>query len=675
MSGGYGYSYYPNTFITFSTETNGANAIVGSLAPIGIANVAMIPVDTIGLKKDIVLSSNYAFSNFASSNANTTLLSAFSFTTFTTYPISSVLVKNGGSGIKQEPEVQAYGGYQSDLIVYGSNTANTPLLSSLGILAPIQISDGGTGYQNNDIILFSGGSGQGAHANVEVDANGTITHAYYVEDTLRRFPLGGFGYRATDLPSLTVQSANGSNSSLYVTGILGEGAVLKAVTDNAGEVVTIKIIDYGEDYISTPSVSLKVQDILVSNVALNNLPQKGDSIVQGANINVATYIATVNSVSVLSVDSNPENSIWNLRVFNYNSLPDPSKILYIQSKEINMVMANTAYAANTFYPGSPKYDSTGVKTYGDGTAKATAKFLNGLVISEGQYLDSRGQPSSFSVLQNEIYNNYTYQITVQKEIDKYRSTLLNLLHPSGMRLIGRYALKSNSNINFKTTDALFTGVPLYYYTGTDPHVIMTTDFVNKSNNIITFDNMPNSDPPVLLSDFLVPGSSRIAITPTNGYNIDAKIVSIDDTSNTAVLDTYTWLTFGNVAIASTQAGSNAINITSFTGQYDLINNGNYLDPENKLQDIVFVGDTVSINNEIKIVDSVVGNTIYVSSNMTNDADDYYLSVKRNFIANTDSQYDQVKIFGPIGQQYDNPELLTEDGIIITTEDGRILIVG
>ena len=84
--------------------------------------------------------------------------------------------------------------------------------------------------------------------------------------------------------------------------------------------------------------------------------------------------------------------------------------------------------ANTSYNGA--YNNNGYKNYGDGNAKGTASFLNGLVISEGQYLDSRGQPSSFSVLQNEIYNNYTYQITVQKEIDKYRSTLLNLLHPN-----------------------------------------------------------------------------------------------------------------------------------------------------------------------------------------------------------------------------------------------------
>ena len=36
-----------------------------------------------------------------------------------------------------------------------------------------------------------------------------------------------------------------------------------------------------------------------------------------------------------------------------------------------------------------------------------------------------------------------YQITLEKEIAKYRETLLSLLHPSGMKVLGRYALKSD----------------------------------------------------------------------------------------------------------------------------------------------------------------------------------------------------------------------------------------
>ncbi|WP_339941548.1 hypothetical protein, partial [Undibacterium luofuense] len=62
--------------------------------------------------------------------------------------------------------------------------------------------------------------------------------------------------------------------------------------------------------------------------------------------------------------------------------------------------------------------------------------MNGLVIGQGQYLNSQGQPSSFNVLQSQTYNNFTYQITVEKEIAKYRDILLGLLHPTGTNVIG-----------------------------------------------------------------------------------------------------------------------------------------------------------------------------------------------------------------------------------------------
>jgi hypothetical protein len=113
--------------------------------------------------------------------------------------------------------------------------------------------------------------------------------------------------------------------------------------------------------------------------------------------------------------------------------------LKIRGKNINYVLANTAY--------TPDYNNNGIKNYGDGRAIAKASFLNGLVLSQGQYLTKQGQPSSFDVLQSSIYNNYTYQITVEKEISKYRDILLNLLHPSGMQMIGRYVLNNSSNFN------------------------------------------------------------------------------------------------------------------------------------------------------------------------------------------------------------------------------------
>mgnify|MGYP003346497722 CR=1 FL=1 len=163
-------------------------------------------------------------------------------------------------------------------------------------------------------------------------------------------------------------------------------------------------------------------------------------------------------------------------------------------------------------------------------------------------------------------------------------------------------------------------------------------------------------------------SSAQAIKLTNATE------SISTNSTAISANTNFYVNNGSVQYWTANAGSNTININTYTGQYDLINNGNYSNANNKLQDIVFVGDTISVNNEIKVVKSVGNNSLILTTDMTDDANTY-LSVQRNFIANTSLLYDQIKIYGFVGQVYNNPQLMTEDGITITTEDGNILIVG
>ena len=637
LTGGYGYTDFPNTIIQL-TNAPGANAIVGTLNPVGQANVALVPSDSIGLKKDIILgNTNYYFSNVVTSNISTKLSDAFTFSSFPTFPLSSVLVINGGGGIVKIPTASAISKYPTD-------TSNDAVISSMGILGPIQILNGGHGYQANDKIVFTGGSGLGAYANVmSVNATGSITKVDYVQGPFKGYPYGGMGYKGTDLPSVSVSSANtqAANAQLFVPGILGEGATFSVVVDRAGSVTTIKLIDGGQDYVTTPNVSLKVQDIVVSNVSIFNLPQKGDVVYQGANINVSTYSATVNSVSELTFDDDPTKSFWNLRVFNYNSTPNTNLILNID-RNIHMPMANTQFDSN--------YDETGVRNYGDGSAKATAKFLNGLVVSQGQYLNTQGQPSSFDVLQSSKYNNYTYQVTVQESIAKYRNILLNLLHPTGMRLIGRYAMKSEYTTNYHLRDKLNRGYPLYHFTGEGSYVTMTSDYTNKSNNIATFYNLNGAN----LQNIISVGNTSIDITTTEGLGVYGKVISV--ANNQVKFESNTWLTYSNVAVATGNSGQNTINIVSLTGAYDIINNGNYSNTDftfGPLMDIVYVGDSVLIgNNTSKVVKSIdyANGILTLTTNLSADANSY-LSVKRNFIANSTIVSDQIRLFNPVDSFY------------------------
>ena len=539
VDGGFGYSLSPNTSINI-TNAPGAEAVVGSVNPDYRyrANVSFIPIDTIALKKDIEIgNSNYHFSNILISDANTTLANAFSFVSFTTYPISSVIVVNGGGGITQIPQVSAESDYQTDLFFSNpTDLANTRAnsyasLASFGILAPIQITNGGNGYQTNDEIVFTGGTGVGARANViTVDGAGAITNVAYVLNTTPDYPLGGIGYSTTFLPNVTVNSANvqASGASLYVPGILGDGATFSVIVDRAGSITTINLINPGEDYVSTPNVSFKVQDIVVANVSIGNLPQKGEVVYQGANTNAASYLATVDSITTLNVDADPTLSLFNLRVFNYNSNPDPTKTLNID-RNVHMNMYNAQYDLS--------YNLNGYKNYGDGTAKGTASFLNGLVVSQGQYLTTQGQPSGFDILQSTVYNNFTYQITVEKEIAKYREVLLNLLHPTGMKLVGRYALKSE--IHFRTHGAVdfSQGYPLSYYTDdVTSYVTMESPSGNTGyNNVINFNNMNG----VNILDTSLP-NTKITFTTTGGTIITSDVQSSNSLTSSVTLKDYHW---------------------------------------------------------------------------------------------------------------------------------------
>lgn len=656
---GLGYRLDPNTIISI-TNAPGSVARVATINPDPnlSATVTLASNNTIATSRFTPISNTtYPFLyQHPTSNVNSRLIDSLSFESFFTAPISSVIVENSGGGITKTPSVRA------DTIFKESFSDSICYLSSLGILGPIQIISGGSGYQANDTIVFSGGSGYGAYANVtNVSSNGAITSVSYVYGP-NIYPLGGMGYKNSSLPILSVISANNqaANASLSVPGILGEGATFSVVVDKVGAISTINITNYGEDYVATPNVSLKVQDIVVTGLDIQSLPKKSDIIYQGLNQNTYTYKAKVDSISTLKTESDPLNTLYNLRVFEYNSIPKTNISLKIDSSNLVFSLANTNFNNN--------YNENGIRIYGDGTALATTSFLNGLVIGQGQYLDSRGQPSSYSVLQNDVYNNYTYIITVEKEIEKYRDILLNMLHPSGMKMIGRYALRSNTqNFTTRSVEALNKGYPLSHFTGyPGSSITISTDFNNKSNNILQFNYLLGANLSTFITD-----QTTIEVNTANGTNIKSEVVSVDYVSNTVTLKSNTWLTFANVAYVSGISNTNTINIISVTNSYDIVNNGNYSNTAYKIKDIVFAGDYIKVDNNSPVLVSSVDwsrNRLYLSSNLSANTNSL-MSVKRTFFDERD-----VTIWGPEGLQY-IPELITEDGRNIVSENGIIIIIG
>ena len=659
LTGGYGYRLYPNTLITIDNPP-GAYANVATLNPSYGQLATYIVKDVISLKVlKTIGSANYAFANIALSNANTTMVNAFSFASFNTNPISSVIVGYGGSGISSIPKVAADS-------IYSTEDANTiGHILSLGILGPILITSGGAGYQANDVIVFTGGRGLGATANVtSVNATGAITSISYIANS-KPYPLGGMGYDALNLPTLGVSSANANASGaiLSVGGILGDGATFSPTTDKIGQVLTIVVDNAGQDYTSQPNVSLRIHDVVVSNLTSFSAITKGDIAYQGSSVGTSSYLSTIDSVSLLSAGANSAANLYRLRLFDYNSKPSSSLKIRVSGKNINLNMLGTPYDST--------YDATGVRTYGDGTAKATAEFLNGVVLGQGSYVDIVGHPSAYSILQSENFNNYTYEITVQKEIAKYRDILLNLVHPAGAKLLGKYALSSEMNISPHAQQGFQHGHELKYFTGYPASSItMSTDVTTKSTNTITFNNLAGAN----IANFLGIGNT-IFISSTYGPNIASTITSANSIANTATIKDSIFLTYMNVAYATANSGTNTINILSLTGTYDQVNNGQYRDSTYKLKDIVQVGDQVVLYGKTPsaYVSSVdyINNKIYCTTNFAagnSSSTPFTLNVLKTL--NTTA----VKIYNNAGVQY-IPELITEDGVNITSEANEILLLG
>ena len=297
--------------------------------------------------------------------------------------------------------------------------------------------------------------------------------------------------------------------------------------------------------------------------------------------------------------------------------------------------------------------------------------MNGLVIGNGQYLDTTGQPSAFDVLQSVDYNNYTYQITLSKEIEKYRSVLLNLLHPSGTRVIGRIAMRSSNNMNFIVNDALDRGYRLSYYVGTAATVsISAGNATTPSNNIVTFNNLYGAN----IANFLTANTTEIVFTYGTGINdsVHGLVSKINYAANTITLEDNVWTYFANVAVGTASNGNNQIiNITSLTYSYNIVNNGSYSNTAYPILDIIRVGDTITVNGVAQTVTSFTSpyTSVNLSGPLTGGANGY-ISVSRTIT----SLYDNVQIIGPVGTQYLG-QLGTENGNILTSETGAWLLIG
>lgn len=616
-NGSYGYREDPNTYIKIvGGGGKGAIANVGSVDPAGQINVTLIPKDYLSTAaRNQVIGSAYTV--FPANNIATikcSLANAFSFVSFSTYPIASVLLNNGGGGFRALPTVTAESLYDTLDPQTTESLKTKGKLGNLGILGPIQIVNGGTGYANGKFVTFSGGTGTGANATIGVNGSGTITsvaYQYIIDaNNVTTLPKGGLGYENSKLPTLGIESpAGGTNAVLKVNTVLGDGATMTAISDERGigAITSFVIENYGEDYISAPNVSLRVRDLVIANVTPSNIVQAGEQIYQGTNIDTAVFKAYVDSITLLEAGLTPETSKYLLRTYNYTSTTKTNLQLKVTDREAgaNLYLdLDTTY--NTFDSENLPLFENGIRTYGNGAAQATAKFLNGLIVGQGQYLKDDGFPSSNQVLEDQNYNNFTYELRVQESFAAYKDILYKLVHPSGTKVVPINTMKSEINQVFNNESFESQSLPLSHFSGSAlSNAALYSDFTNTSNNIVNFGNMNGKVVSQVLSV-----NDTISISTQNGPNVYSEIISINDLKSTAVMKDNVFLSFANVAIGQVTTSNDRINITSITDSYDIINNGEYSNTANKMRDIIFAGDRVRVYDGVS--QHFYGTVLYVS---------------------------------------------------------------
>lgn len=625
--GGYGYRTHPNSEVNVITTDGNIDSnavcivsIVDEFSP-NAANVAYISEDAIIDNLYISIGdSEYNFTKHA--NANVTLQNCFSFIAFSAYPIQEITVKNGGGGYEKKPSIQVKSSFFANSAYANTADQYRQNLSDLGILAPIKIIDGGINYTTSDTIKISHETthitGDFAFARINsVNSSGSITSVEYYYDSNSLYGVGGMGYTNDNLPLITIESETGANGNLIIPAILGSGVKYELETDRIGAITKINLVQNGENYVSTPNVYLRIQDIVVTGDNIETIDIKNSVVYQGS-IDIPAFYSKIDKISVIEFNSETNEKLFSIRLYDYKGVISSlvSCNVYNTSTKINESILNIQTNYNTSI-----YEN-GIHVFGDGSAQATATFSNGLVQEQGRYLNLDGHPSSHAVLQSDIYNYSTYILSTEKDYDSYKDTIKDLLHPIGTQLITRNILKSNSAFNNHANSSVKMGKPV---------ANISSLVVQNINSIYSNTIQIYTEESVDLNAITSIGSQICIIGPTE-FNIYSTISEIDNVNSILTLNDSVQYKFPNVYNGYTSANS------------IIITKGNYPGNKYTVNTFIKIGDDISIGNNIVTIQNISNNIIYFpiileqTGNITQTAN---VSVIKNLTSNNITIYTTV----------------------------------
>ncbi|MEX0597994.1 MAG: hypothetical protein WD512_16005, partial [Candidatus Paceibacterota bacterium] len=346
-------------------------------------------------------------------------------------------------------------GSDANAIVSGVTSGN---ITSLIVL------NGGAGFKTNNYLFFSGGGGTGANAQVSNVNTSELIHpnTYNVINSAISLESN------TTLDNLTYTNLNTTNANSSII-----SGMSYFTYGPCGPITDILLNNRGSNYLSPPTVDTLSNTTIRSLGILGRMSiessgedyQIGDILTfSGSGYGANGKISNVDSNGSITQVNFTSNSDWVIGGYGYSMSELPSVDIissngtngeiivttilgdgdsYLTtSSNIGSIQAITIINRGRNYLEEPTIN---LKTSGDGTAQAEATIITGVFTYPGRYISDDGHLSSYNFLQNrDYYQNFSYVVKIQEALADYKKTILDLIHPAGLKLFGEYQLIDNS---------------------------------------------------------------------------------------------------------------------------------------------------------------------------------------------------------------------------------------
>ena len=396
-----------------------------------------------------------------------------------------------------------------------------------GIVSSITVVDGGSGYEDGDVITITG---DGAEAQAKVSSIKESPISALKVNTI------GHGYQLNTEAIINNSGTGGTGFLFEVSELANTYTVTSgANTYTVGEISKLSIINRGEGYFKKPTVTL--EDTTISSLGLlsNNLITivnagsnygVGNTLIftGGAGTNAAGQIASVTETTTFDLlfedgfqmisDGSYYDIIKNedwlvvgpikrIELTNfgtgYTSANLPSiTISTTTGSSANLIATNIqGKSANVSIDTSNNITGIGsiraveitnfginysvanvsASAVGDGNANLVS-VITGLGIKEGVFLDDDGK-IDFKIIQDSYYyQDYSYVIKSGLAFQTYSDTLKAIIHPAGLQSFGEILLFAELDLTMLMSSTITTIENINEY------IVYIIDAINVENSIV-----------------------------------------------------------------------------------------------------------------------------------------------------------------------------------------------